>query len=84
MNPAPNLNTKTAELAKHPLTVKEIEILAYGADGKTSWEISRILGISEHTVSQHFKVAQGKLGASNRTQAVVIADRIQRLATVLS
>lgn len=55
------------------LTRREDECLHWAAAGKTSWEISRILGCSEATVNFHFRNIIEKLGASNRRQAVVRA-----------
>ena len=58
------------------LTPREIECLELAADGKSEWEISRILGISEHTSEKHLLNAKTKLGAVNRTQAVAVAIRL--------
>lgn len=55
------------------LTRREGECLRWAAAGKTSWEISRILGCSEATVNFHFRNAIHKLGVSNRLQAVARA-----------
>lgn len=55
------------------LTAREMECIAWCAEGKTSWEISKILGISERTVFFHMQNASRKLGASNRIQAVTLA-----------
>jgi LuxR family quorum sensing-dependent transcriptional regulator len=52
------------------LTQREHDALAFVADGKTDWEISVILGISEATVRFHVDNARRKLGASNRAHAV--------------
>jgi len=49
--------------------------LSWVAVGKSSWEISMILGISEATVMWRIKRASAKLDAVNRTQAVVNAIR---------
>lgn len=57
------------------LTNREREALAWTAAGKTSWEISQILGISERTVNWLIGRAAEKLDAVNRTQAVVNALR---------
>lgn len=57
------------------LTPKELEILAWIQQGKTSWEIGRILKITERTVKFHVGNACRKLGANSRTQAVAIAMR---------
>jgi DNA-binding CsgD family transcriptional regulator len=55
------------------LTDREIEVLKWTADGKTSSEISTILSISDHTVNFHVKNAISKLGVTNKTAAVVQA-----------
>lgn len=55
------------------LTPREGECLHWAAVGKTSWEISRILGCSEATVNFHFRNIIHKLGVSNRPQAVARA-----------
>lgn len=55
------------------LTGRELECLHWAAAGKTSWEISNILCISERTVVFHIGRAVEKLGVSNRRQAVAKA-----------
>jgi LuxR family transcriptional regulator len=55
------------------LTAREIEILRWSADGKTSSEVSDILAVSENTVNFHVKNAISKLQAPNKTSAVVRA-----------
>lgn len=57
------------------LTPREIECLKWAAAGKSEWEISQILGISEHTSEKHLLNAKHKLGAVNRVQAVAEAIR---------
>lgn len=58
----------------HPhLTAREVEVLKWTADGKTSAEISDILVVSENTVNFHVKNAVLKLQASNKTAATVRA-----------
>jgi DNA-binding CsgD family transcriptional regulator len=52
------------------LTKREEECLTWCSEGKTSWEIAKILGISERTVFFHVQNASRKLNASTRTQAV--------------
>ena len=52
------------------LTPRERDSLAFVADGKTDWEISVIMGVSEATVRFHVDNARRKLGAVNRAQAV--------------
>lgn len=57
------------------LTPRERECLKWAAAGKSEWEISQILGISEHTSEKHLLNAKHKLGAVNRVQAVAEAIR---------
>jgi DNA-binding CsgD family transcriptional regulator len=52
------------------LTDRERDTLAWVAEGKSDWEISVILGVSETTVRFHVDNARKKLGAVNRAQAV--------------
>ena len=52
------------------LTTRERDSLALVAEGKTDWEISVILGVSEATARFHVDNARRKLGAVNRAQAV--------------
>lgn len=58
------------------LTSRETECLRWAAVGKSEWEISQILGISEHTSEKHLLNAKAKLGAANRVQAVAEAMRL--------
>lgn len=55
------------------LTAREIEVLRWTADGKTSGEVSNILSVSENTVNFHVKNAIAKLQTANKTAAVVRA-----------
>lgn len=57
------------------LTSRETECMRWAALGKSEWEISQILGISEHTSEKHLLSAKSKLGAANRVQAVAEAIR---------
>jgi len=57
------------------LTLRETECLGWAAQGKSEWEISQILGISEHTAEKHLINARVKLGAVNRVHAVATAIR---------
>jgi len=53
-----------------PLTPREVEILALVAEGLSNKAIASRLGISDQTVKFHVSAIYGKLGASNRTDAV--------------
>jgi LuxR family quorum sensing-dependent transcriptional regulator len=58
------------------LTRRERDALQWIAAGKTSWEISAILGLSERTINTVIAGAMTKLDAVTRTQAVVNAIRL--------
>ena len=55
------------------LSDREIDVLRWTADGKTSSEIAEILDISERTVNFHVNRIVAKLGASNKINAAVRA-----------
>lgn len=55
------------------LSDREAEVLRWTGDGKTSNDVADILGISERTVNFHINNAMLKLGASNKTAAVLRA-----------
>lgn len=57
------------------LTERERECLRHAAEGLSAKEISRIIARSVPTVVMHLNAAAKKLGAKNRTQAVVRATR---------
>lgn len=69
------LHGQREEPARPELTPREIECLQWAALGKSEWEISQILGISEHTSEKHLLNAKTKLAAANRVQAVAEAMR---------
>ena len=52
---------------------RQRDILQWIYQGKTNWEISRILGVSERTVRFHVEGIFVKLDVSSRTQAVACA-----------
>ncbi len=59
--------------AQPDLTCREVEVLKWTADGKSSCEIADLLSISENTVNFHIKNSVVKLRTANRTAAVVRA-----------
>lgn len=65
-----NWLNKEQSLDKIKLTAREYDCLFWACEGKTSWEISRILCISERTVMFHLNNATEKFGAKNRQHAV--------------
>ena len=57
------------------LTAREVETLRLVSAGNRNRDIGAILSISEDTVKVHVKHIMKKLGAADRTEAVVIAVR---------
>ncbi len=57
------------------LSAREKEVLDWLKEGKTSWEISAILEISERTANFHVANIIRKLHVVNRAQAVAVAVR---------
>jgi DNA-binding CsgD family transcriptional regulator len=55
------------------VSAREIDCLKWMAAGKTAWEVSTILGISERTVRFHLNAAREKLQCTTTTQAVAKA-----------
>ncbi|OGP51244.1 MAG: hypothetical protein A2Y79_14660 [Deltaproteobacteria bacterium RBG_13_43_22] len=58
------------------ITRRETEVLQWLQQGKSSWEISKILGLSERTVNFHVYNVMEKMEAVNRPQMVTIALRL--------
>jgi LuxR family quorum sensing-dependent transcriptional regulator len=68
------LSGKLKELAEIlKLSPRELEVLRWCAEGKTSEKIANSLGISTHTVLTHIGGACRKLGTRSRTAAVAKA-----------
>ena len=71
---SPEVAARLAEhLGEEDLTVREMEVLRYAADGNRNRDIGQKLFIAEETVKVHIKHIMEKLGANDRTQAVAIA-----------
>ncbi len=62
-------------LATEPLTSREEAILRLVADGTTNRGIADVLCFAEVTIKKHVQTIIGKLSASDRTHAAVIAVR---------
>ena len=58
------------------ISVREKEVLNWLKQGKSSWDISVIFGISERTVNFHINNIMRKLNVVNRTQALAVAIRL--------
>lgn len=66
------MDASIPESACH-LTDREREVLRWSASGKTVEDISKILGITERTVTFHVTSSLYKLNVTNKTQAVAKA-----------
>lgn len=60
------------EINLRRLTPRERECLSWVAAGKSDWDISQILGISEDTAHEYVHNAIAKLNATTRAQAVAL------------
>ncbi|PEK57854.1 response regulator transcription factor [Bacillus wiedmannii] len=79
VNLSANIETRQPPISPliEDLTDREIEILQHMAYGKRNKRIANELCISEGTVKTHVHNIIQKLGVEDRTQAVVLAIRIQ-------
>jgi len=71
-----NQKSNTARLEKAKLTTREMEVLAYLADGATNRDIAAALNLQIVTIKLHVRGICQKLEAKNRTQAALIAKEI--------
>jgi DNA-binding CsgD family transcriptional regulator len=65
--------TNSSKRRRSLLSPRESEALTWVARGKSTWEIARILDLSEKSVEFYLDSCKHKLQATNRTQAVVKA-----------
>ncbi len=69
------LHAQAAMSASGLLTKREKEVVSWLKEGKSSWEMSEILKVSESTINFHVNNIMQKLDAVNRAQVVAIALR---------
>jgi LuxR family transcriptional regulator len=62
------------------MTHREIQSLAFMAEGLTSGDIAQVLNVSSNTVDWYVNSLQAKLGARNRNQAVATGFRMGLIA----
>lgn len=72
----PEIAESLTTIVSVQLTRREMEALAWLADGMTSNEIGKVLNISSNTVDWYMSGIQDKLSARNRHHAVAIAFRL--------
>lgn len=56
-----------------PVTARQLEALTLAANGWTTVQIARRMGIGPTTVTTRLGIVQRKLGAASRTHAVALA-----------
>jgi len=71
---ARRLTSRLLPEAEVVLSKREVEVLRWTAEGKTSGEVADILRIAERTVNFHLSNAVTKLNASNKTAAAIRAS----------
>jgi DNA-binding NarL/FixJ family response regulator len=76
----PNTDDGVLEIARRvaQLTPQQFRVLGMLCAGRLNKQIGEDLKITEATVKAHMTVIFRKLGASNRTQAVLLAGRLAR------
>ncbi len=58
------------------LTARQSEVLSYVAEGMSNKQIAYEMGVSEATVKLHINALLRAIGATNRTQAVILAQKM--------
>lgn len=58
------------------LTARQVECLRWAQEGKTAWEIGRIMGISKRTVESYLAIVFERLDVHTRVQAVLRAREL--------
>ena len=71
---APAPDADQAPTGPHGLTARQMAVLHMLASGGSNKEIAREMGISPGTVKNHLNAIFAKMGAANRTQAVMMAQ----------
>jgi transcriptional regulator EpsA len=69
-------NTDEMNEVRSPITAREREILQWVHKGKTNWEISVILDISQLTVKNHVQNILRKLNVQSRSHAAVKGSKL--------
>ncbi|MFQ3228726.1 LuxR C-terminal-related transcriptional regulator [Reinekea sp.] len=74
-----DVDSEVASIAKkiHQLTEQQLVVLKHLQEGRLNKQIAYDLEISEATVKAHVTAIFRKLGVVNRTQAVILANKLQ-------
>lgn len=70
----------STQRTRDSLSARELELLRYLAEGYTNKEIARAMVLAEDTVKKGVQTLIAKLGATDRTHAVVLALRSSLIA----
>jgi two-component system, NarL family, response regulator len=73
--PPPVTEALAARKQESELSARECQVLSLLAAGKSNKEIAMSLGIAEITVKCHLSMIFLRLGVSDRTQAIIVAER---------
>ena len=73
--PSEPSNGGAGDTPHESLTPRELELLRYMAEGYTNKEVARAMVLAEDTVKKAVQTLIAKLGAADRTNAVVLALR---------
>ncbi len=71
----PRVQTHASENS-HGLTKRQTQVLGLVAEGKSNKQIAYEMGVSEATVKLHINALLRTLGVTNRTQAVITAQKM--------
>ncbi|GIL38550.1 response regulator [Roseiterribacter gracilis] len=74
---APPLPSDAPVMRLDELTTRQRDVLGLLAEGSSTKEIARRLGLGEGTIKVHLAAIFRALGARNRTEAVVLASRLK-------
>lgn len=75
---------RDADIAPHLLTARQSDVLTLLAEGRSTKDIARRLGLAVPTVKTHLAAVYRQLGARNRLQAVVKAGALATAAPAVS
>jgi DNA-binding NarL/FixJ family response regulator len=70
-----HVGDKTTQTSPYVLSPREQEVLSLLSEGLSNRDVAERLGISRHTAKFHVNAILDKLGATTRTEAVVLAAR---------
>jgi len=69
----PSVSLAKSEGDVEQLSERELEVLVLAGQGLPGHEVARLLSITERTVAAHLTSVYGKLGAKNKTEAILLA-----------